>query len=78
MSQSFPWFPPTDISQRAGMLGPAGLDLLIRMLQCQPQNRISASDGLTHPYFNDHLARLHHQQLQQQQQQQQQQFVYQS
>jgi len=34
-------------------LNPAGLDLLARMLQYNPDNRISASEALEHPFFAD-------------------------
>lgn len=40
------------------MLGPAGLDLLCRMIRYQPELRITANDALMHPYFNDHKARM--------------------
>ncbi|KAJ5934614.1 Negative regulator of the PHO system [Penicillium verhagenii] len=48
-----------------------GLDLLNRMLQLRPEMRISASDALLHPWFNDlPQVQVQHQQQQQQQQQQ--------
>ncbi len=34
-------------------LDEAGLDLLEKMLQCNPANRITAKQALLHPYFKD-------------------------
>jgi negative regulator of the PHO system len=49
----FPWFPPQDLRALLPMLGPSGLDLLARMLQYQPQLRISARDATSHIFVND-------------------------
>lgn len=46
-------FPPQHISQFLPSIESSGLDLLNRMLQYQPQMRISAKDALNHAYFND-------------------------
>ena len=48
---TFPFFPHSDISARFPMLGPVDLDFMLRMLQYQPQLRLSAKDALEHPYF---------------------------
>jgi cyclin-dependent kinase len=44
---------PEDLSGLAPTLGPVGLDLLTRMLQYDPAQRISAADALEHPFFAD-------------------------
>ncbi|KAI7899902.1 serine/threonine-protein kinase pef1 [Cokeromyces recurvatus] len=46
-------YPPQHLSQFLPSIDPVGLDLLGRMLQYQPQMRITAKDALNHPYFND-------------------------
>lgn len=46
-------YPPQHISQFLPNIDAVGLDLLNRMLQYQPQMRISAKDALNHAYFND-------------------------
>ncbi|CAO0796850.1 Cdk-PSTAIRE [Mucor lusitanicus] len=46
-------YPPQHISQFLPNIDASGLDLLNRMLQYQPQMRISAKDALNHTYFND-------------------------
>lgn len=56
-----PWFPAQDLHGRMGMLGNAGLDLMIRMLQYQPQLRVAARDALSHVYFKDHVMKLQQQ-----------------
>ncbi|KAJ3322035.1 negative regulator of the PHO system [Boothiomyces sp. JEL0866] len=71
---NFPYTPPQDLGPRFTMLGPAGLDLMLRMLQYQPQMRISARDALTHVYFQEQLRQ---QQLANQQQMANQQYSYQ-
>ncbi|CEP15525.1 hypothetical protein [Parasitella parasitica] len=45
-------YPPQLLSQYVPGIDPEGLDLLTRMLQYQPQLRISAKDALNHAYFN--------------------------
>ncbi|KAI8637103.1 serine/threonine-protein kinase pef1 [Parasitella parasitica] len=45
--------PPQPLSQFVPNIDPEGLDLLTRMLQYQPQLRISAQDALKHAYFNN-------------------------
>ena len=39
---------------------PHGLDLLERMLQFEPNRRISAKEALQHPYFTQDSVRQHH------------------
>jgi serine/threonine protein kinase len=56
--KQYQWFPPSDITQRLGALGRAGLDLLSRMLQYQPHLRVSARDSLSHVYFKDRIMML--------------------
>jgi negative regulator of PHO system len=46
-------YPQQHISQVLSNIDNCGLDLLSRMLQYQPQMRISAKDALNHSYFND-------------------------
>lgn len=46
-------YPAQHISQILTSVDSLGLDLLNRMLQYQPQLRISAKDALNHAYFND-------------------------
>ncbi|KAG0163520.1 negative regulator of the PHO system [Apophysomyces sp. BC1034] len=46
-------YPPQHINQILPTVDQCGLDLLSRMLQYQPQLRISAKDALNHVYFNE-------------------------
>jgi non-specific serine/threonine protein kinase len=46
-------YPPQHISQILPAIDALGIDLLHRMLQYQPQMRISAKEALNHAYFND-------------------------
>lgn len=48
-----PIYPPQLISQILPNVDACGRDLLQRMLQYQPQLRISAKDAMNHPYFNE-------------------------
>ncbi|CDH50777.1 cyclin-dependent protein kinase [Lichtheimia corymbifera JMRC:FSU:9682] len=62
-------YPPQRINTILPNVDACGLDLLSRMLQYQPQLRISAKEALNHPYFNE--VRYLQQQQQPQPQQQQ-------
>lgn len=42
-------------------IDPQGIDLLRRMLQLQPERRISAAEALQHPWFNELIVQQHHQ-----------------
>ena len=46
-------YPPQHLSQVLTTIDPIGIDLLNRMLQYQPQMRISAKDALEHAFFNE-------------------------
>ncbi|EMD41778.1 hypothetical protein CERSUDRAFT_120728 [Gelatoporia subvermispora B] len=44
---------PPQLRQKFPYLTSAGLDLLSRLLTYDPENRISATEALQHPYFNE-------------------------
>jgi len=48
-----PVFKPCRLSRIVGRFSRRGLDLLMRMLKLDPCQRISASDALMHPYFDE-------------------------
>eukprot|EP00128_Syssomonas_multiformis_P006224 Colp12_sorted_trinity150504_noHs@6808 len=50
---NFPIYPPQSLQSVCPNLDPYGLDLLTRMLKYQPDQRISADEAMTHPYFAD-------------------------
>lgn len=64
--QNFQNYATQDLRQILPQIDQAGIDLLQRMLQLQPENRISAADALRHPWFNDILMQQHQHQQQQQ------------
>jgi len=45
--------PTQDLRSFIPQIDPTALDLLQRMLQLRPELRISATDALMHPWFND-------------------------
>ena len=50
----FPAYPPPDSLQRlVPSMDPRGAELLHQMLAFDPQQRISARDAMSHPYFDD-------------------------
>ncbi|KAJ8647851.1 hypothetical protein MRB53_000874 [Persea americana] len=48
----YPQWKPQSLQRAVPSLEPEGLDLLSRMLQYDPANRISAKAALEHPYFD--------------------------
>lgn len=47
-----PMFPPRNLADYVPALDQQGLDLLIRMIRYNPDERISAANSLRHPYFD--------------------------
>jgi serine/threonine protein kinase len=56
--KQYPWFPPQDFTLKLLSVGPAGFDLVSRMLQYQPNLRVSARDALSHIYFKNQTLRM--------------------
>jgi serine/threonine protein kinase len=52
-SEQFPNFKSEPLAHRLPELDEAGIDLLRQMLQCDPEQRISADEALRHEYFDD-------------------------
>lgn len=46
-------YPQQDMKKIVPRLDDAGIDLLMRMLEYDPNNRITAEDAMKHPYFDD-------------------------
>lgn len=51
--QNFQIFVTQDLRSILPQIDPVGIDLLQRMLQLRPEQRISAHDALMHPWFNE-------------------------
>jgi len=80
----FPVYPPQPLKKIVRKLDAAGIDLLARMLQYDPNKRLSAEQAMKHHFFNDcrpvgiprsimtSASSSHHAQMPQQAQQQQQ------
>eukprot|EP00850_Spirogloea_muscicola_P005207 SM000023S07663 [mRNA] locus=s23:710938:713149:+ [translate_table: standard] len=49
----FPQWQPQDLTEVVKGLDPAGIDLLKKMLEYDPSQRVSAKEALRHPYFDD-------------------------
>lgn len=56
----FPKWRPKALSSVVPALDPAGLDLLRRLLEYDPNRRITARAALEHPYFDDLRAAREH------------------
>ena len=51
--ESYPRYEGKKLKAMLPRLSKAGLDLLERMLQSDPQKRITAKDAMRHAYFSD-------------------------
>ncbi|CAN6444397.1 unnamed protein product [Victoria cruziana] len=49
----YPQWKPQNLARAVPSLDPQGVDLLSKMLQYDPANRISAKSALDHPYFDN-------------------------
>jgi len=50
---SFAQYPPQPFKKLVRKLDPVGIDLLTRMLQYDPNKRLSAEQAMKHPFFHD-------------------------
>jgi serine/threonine protein kinase len=48
-----PKYPGVAIEKLCPKLEESGLDLLSKMLSCNPENRISAKEAMKHPFLED-------------------------
>ncbi len=51
--KNFPMYPAQSLAQKLPTIDAHGMDLLLRLLQYQPNLRISAKDALIHRYFQE-------------------------
>jgi len=51
--ENFEKYPGLPLSSICPKLEPEGLDLMEKLLKCNPMERITAKKAVEHPYFND-------------------------
>ncbi len=49
----YPQYQPQSLHKLVPQLDELGLDLLDKMLKCNPAERITAKDAMSHPYLKD-------------------------
>lgn len=49
----YPQYQPISLAKMVPTLDELGLDLLDKMLKCNPAERITAVDAMKHPYLSD-------------------------